>query len=74
MINMHLSPKRCCRPPAIRWTRRGQLSLLPAWFVLVAGLGICTAPELAARDHDKDKSSAPTSTQKTDKKSVKVPA
>ena len=72
MTNMDLNPKNCSHTPAIRWARRGQLSLLPAWVVLVAGLGICTAPELAARDHDKDESPAPTSTQKTDKKSGKV--
>ena len=72
MMNMHLNSKRCSHTRENRWARRGQSSLLPAWFVLVVGLGICTAPELAARDHDKDESPAPTSIQKTDKKSGKV--
>ena len=72
MMNMHLNPKKCSHMRENRWARRGQSSLLPAWFVLVVGLGICTAPELAARDHDKDESPAPTSIQKTDKKSWKV--
>ena len=72
MMNMHLNPKKCSHMRENRWACRGQSSLLPAWFVLVVGLGICTAPELAARDHDKDESPAPTSIQKTDKKSGKV--
>ena len=74
MMSMHLSPILHSRPSAVRWTRRGQFSLLPAWFVLVAGFVICTAPELAARDHDNDESTTPTSTQRTNKKSSKVPA